>query len=175
MMRRHAAVTMRRFGLLLKRFQATSSFQLGSGVVTAGGRRGVTPHRTTQSPPLGVTPDFEFHRPTPLAGRHHSGRPALNSLTVRVPIKYRPAFPDRFGSIQDARAHCHVFFSSYNADNRHSSFGLLTPHNVHYGLVGATRRRAGDRARHRLCGPPRALPQPRASPGSADQRTQEHA
>jgi putative transposase len=26
-------------------------------------------------------------------------------------LKYRPAFPDRFGSIQDARAHCHGFFS----------------------------------------------------------------
>ena len=25
-------------------------------------------------------------------------------------LKYRPAFPARFGSIQDARAHCHVFF-----------------------------------------------------------------
>jgi putative transposase len=26
-------------------------------------------------------------------------------------LKYRPAFPERFGSIQDARAHCHGFFS----------------------------------------------------------------
>jgi putative transposase len=25
-------------------------------------------------------------------------------------LKYRPAFPERFGSIQDARAYCHVFF-----------------------------------------------------------------
>jgi putative transposase len=25
-------------------------------------------------------------------------------------LKYRPAFPERFGSIQDARAHCHAFF-----------------------------------------------------------------
>ena len=25
-------------------------------------------------------------------------------------LKYRPAFPERFGAIQDARAHCHVFF-----------------------------------------------------------------
>ena len=29
-------------------------------------------------------------------------------------LKYRPAFPMRFGSIQDARAHCHVFFPWYN-------------------------------------------------------------
>ena len=25
-------------------------------------------------------------------------------------LKYRPDFPDRFGAIQDVRAHCHVFF-----------------------------------------------------------------
>ena len=26
-------------------------------------------------------------------------------------LKYRPMFPERFGSIQDARAHCHGFFT----------------------------------------------------------------
>jgi putative transposase len=33
-------------------------------------------------------------------------------------LKYRPAFPARFGSIQDARAHCHSFFpwSRYAGD-----------------------------------------------------------
>jgi putative transposase len=33
-------------------------------------------------------------------------------------LKYRPAFPTRFGAIQDARAHCHVFFpwSRYAGD-----------------------------------------------------------
>src|SRR3989441_8779615 len=29
-------------------------------------------------------------------------------------LKYRPAFPDRFGSIQDARAHGQAFFAWYN-------------------------------------------------------------
>ncbi len=35
-------------------------------------------------------------------------------------LKYRPAFPARFGAIQDARAHCHVFFpwSRYAGDPR---------------------------------------------------------
>jgi putative transposase len=35
-------------------------------------------------------------------------------------LKYRPAFPERFGAIQDARAHCHVFFpwSRYAGDPR---------------------------------------------------------
>ncbi len=50
-------------------------------------------------------------------------------------LKYRPAFPERFGSIQDARAHCHVFFPWYNAEHHHSSLGLLTPHDVHYGFA----------------------------------------
>jgi putative transposase len=50
-------------------------------------------------------------------------------------LKYRPAFPERFGSIQDARAYCHVFFSWYNTEHRHTGLGLLTPHDVHSGLA----------------------------------------
>jgi len=50
-------------------------------------------------------------------------------------LKYRPEFPERFGAIQDARAHCHVFFPWYNAEHHHSGLGLLTPHDVHYGLA----------------------------------------
>ena len=42
-------------------------------------------------------------------------------------LKYRPAFPERFGSLQDARAHCHVFFPWYNIEHHHSGLGLLTP------------------------------------------------
>jgi putative transposase len=50
-------------------------------------------------------------------------------------LKYRPAFPARFGSIQDARAHCHVFFPWYNTEHHHSGLGLLTPADVHHGLA----------------------------------------
>jgi putative transposase len=50
-------------------------------------------------------------------------------------LKYRPAFPERFGSIQDARAYCHGFFAWYNTEHRHSSLGLLTPADVHHGLA----------------------------------------
>jgi putative transposase len=50
-------------------------------------------------------------------------------------LKYRPAFPERFGSIQDARAYCHNFFSWYNAEHHHSGLGLLTPADVHHGLA----------------------------------------
>ena len=48
-------------------------------------------------------------------------------------LKYRPSFPDRFGSIQDARAFCQVFFDWYNNQHHHSGIGLLTPATVHYG------------------------------------------
>ncbi len=47
-------------------------------------------------------------------------------------LKYRPDFPDRFGSIQDARAHCQTFFDWYNTIHRHSGIGYMTPHAVHY-------------------------------------------
>jgi putative transposase len=50
-------------------------------------------------------------------------------------LKYRPAFPPRFGSIQDARAHCHVFFGWYNTQHHHSGLGLLTPADVHHGVA----------------------------------------
>jgi putative transposase len=48
-------------------------------------------------------------------------------------LKYRPDFPDRFGCIEDARAHCQTFFAWYNTEHRHSGIALMTPHTVHYG------------------------------------------
>jgi putative transposase len=48
-------------------------------------------------------------------------------------LKHHPTFPDRFGSIQDARAFCQGFFGWYNVEHRHSGIGLLTPADVHHG------------------------------------------
>jgi len=48
-------------------------------------------------------------------------------------LKYRPDFPDRFGSIEDARAFCRLFFPWYNDEHRHTGICLLTPATVHYG------------------------------------------
>lgn len=48
-------------------------------------------------------------------------------------LKYRPDFPARFGCIEDARAHCHAFFTWYNTEHRHSGIGYMTPEAVHYG------------------------------------------
>ncbi len=47
--------------------------------------------------------------------------------------KYRPGFPARFASIEEARAFCQDFFRWYNAEHRHSGIGLLAPEVVHYG------------------------------------------
>ena len=48
-------------------------------------------------------------------------------------VKYRPEFPDRFGSIQDARAISHGLFGWYNNAHHHSGLWYLTPGDVHYG------------------------------------------
>ena len=54
-------------------------------------------------------------------------------------LKYCPAFPKNFGSIQDARAFCKTFFEYYNHEHRHSGIGLHTPASVHYGTAPAIR------------------------------------
>jgi len=48
-------------------------------------------------------------------------------------LKYRPDFPERFGSLQDARAFCQTFIGWYNEQHRHSGIAMMTPTNVHYG------------------------------------------
>lgn len=48
-------------------------------------------------------------------------------------LKYRPGFPDRFGSIEDARAFCAEFFAWYNGEHRHSGIAMFTPADVHHG------------------------------------------
>ncbi len=48
-------------------------------------------------------------------------------------LKYRPDFPQTFGSLVDARAFCQRFFRWYNTEHRHSGVAWHTPHNVHYG------------------------------------------
>jgi putative transposase len=53
-------------------------------------------------------------------------------------LKYRPGFPDRFASIEEARAFCQDFFRWYNAEHRHAGIGLLAPEVVHSGQAQAT-------------------------------------
>lgn len=48
-------------------------------------------------------------------------------------MKYRPDYPQRFGSQVDARSWARHFFNWYNNEHYHSGIGLLTPADVHYG------------------------------------------
>ncbi len=58
-------------------------------------------------------------------------------------LKYRPDFPDRFGSIEDSRIFCNRFFAWHAHEHRHSGIGLHTPADVHYGRAGAVREARG--------------------------------
>jgi putative transposase len=49
-------------------------------------------------------------------------------------LKYRLEFPDRFGSLQDARSFLIDFFEWYKTMHHHGGLGLLTPYDVHFGL-----------------------------------------
>jgi transposase InsO family protein len=55
-------------------------------------------------------------------------------------MKYMPDFPDRFGSLADARTFCDTFFTAYNHEHRHSGIGWHTPASVHYGTADQIRR-----------------------------------
>jgi putative transposase len=48
-------------------------------------------------------------------------------------LKYRPEFPDRFGTVCGARAVCAHLFAWYNGEHHHGGIALLTPAMVHYG------------------------------------------
>jgi putative transposase len=71
-------------------------------------------------------------------GRPHVSNDNPYSESQFKTLKYKSGFPDRFGSIQDARSFCIDFFEWYNTMHHHGSLGLLKPFDVHYGL-GAKR------------------------------------
>jgi putative transposase len=52
-------------------------------------------------------------------------------------LKYRADFPDRFQTIEQARAFGRSFFDWYNHQHRHSGIGLMTPTAVHHGRAQA--------------------------------------
>ena len=81
-------------------------------------------------------------------------------------LKYCPAFPERFGSIADARAFCRRFFDYYNHEHRHSGVAYHTPASVHYGTATEVRAQRSEtlasayvanpaRFRHRRPEPPK--------------------
>jgi putative transposase len=54
-------------------------------------------------------------------------------------IKYRPDYPDRFGSLPHARQWCAEFFQWYHYEHRHSGIGYHTPYDVHHGEADLVR------------------------------------
>ena len=48
-------------------------------------------------------------------------------------MQYAPAFPERFGSIGEARDFMDAFVTAYNHEHHHTGIGLHTPADVHYG------------------------------------------
>ena len=52
-------------------------------------------------------------------------------------LKYRPEFPARFTSFDEAHSYSREFFRWYNGKHRHTGIGLHTPENVHYGRTEA--------------------------------------
>jgi putative transposase len=48
-------------------------------------------------------------------------------------VKYHKDFPERFGSLEDARTFFRGFFEWYNHEHRHSGIAMLTPAIVHAG------------------------------------------
>nr|WP_163670441.1 IS3 family transposase [Mycolicibacterium alvei] len=50
-------------------------------------------------------------------------------------LKYGPEFPERFGSLSEARQFMDAFAQWYNHEHRHTGIGLHTPADVHFGLA----------------------------------------
>jgi putative transposase len=85
-------------------------------------------------------------------------------------VKYHPTFPERFGSVEDARAWARTFFHWYNEEHHHTGIGLMTPATVHHGqapVVRAARQEILTAAYQAhperfVQGPPMPPPLPRA-------------
>ena len=54
-------------------------------------------------------------------------------------MKYRPTYPERFGSLEHAKAWASRFFHWYNHGHYHTGLALMLPAVVHYGEARAVR------------------------------------
>lgn len=50
-------------------------------------------------------------------------------------LKYMPAFPERFSSLEHARDFMGRFVHAHNTLHRHSGLGFHTPVDVHFGMI----------------------------------------
>ena len=83
-------------------------------------------------------------------------------------LKYCPAFPGGFGSIQDANVFCEAFFTYYNTEHRHSGIAMHTPASVHDGSWARVQARRAATLRAAYAAHPERFrgrcPQPKSLP-----------
>ena len=132
--------------------------QITAGQLTMHADRGSS---MTSSPSRSCSPTSASPRPTP--GPTSPTTTPTREAQFKT-LKYRPAFPRRFGSIEHARAFCRDFFDWYNHEHRHSGIGLLTPATVHHGHAERTH---AERARS---SPPPTRARPSASSAARPHR-----
>lgn len=70
---------------------------------------------------------------TPSHSRPHTSDDNPFSEAHFKTMKYRPDYPDRFASLDDARTWARSFFAWYNHEHYHSGLNLMTPASVHFG------------------------------------------
>ncbi len=101
-------------------------------------------------------------------GRPHVSNDNPYSESHFKTLKYRPEFPERFGSMPDARRFLTDFFLWYNTMHHHSGLGLMTPFDVHYGVAGTRFTEREAVLRHAFEATPerfvRGVPKPPALP-----------
>jgi len=63
-------------------------------------------------------------------------------------LKYRPGFPERFFTVEEARGFCRTFFGWYNQEHRHSGIAMMTPDAMHTGQAVALQAARQEVLRH---------------------------
>ncbi len=124
---------------------AHESAQLAERLIGATAQKqGITPHQLTihadRGAPMRSKLVAELFTDLGIAASHSRPRVSNDNPFSEAQFrtfKYRPEFPDRFGSIQDARAICQTLFGWYNDTHHHSGLQYLTPADVHYGRAAA--------------------------------------
>jgi len=79
-------------------------------------------------------------------------------------LKYRPDFPEQFGSLEHVRSFGGDFFPWYNTEHHHVGLGLFTPHDVHYGLAETKRERRAEVLAEAFTRHPERFPHGRPQP-----------
>ena len=126
-------VAMRESAVLAEQLIAESAFKQGisTGQLTLHADRG----SSMRSKPVALL--LEDLGITKTHSRPHVSNDNPFSESAFKTLKYRPSFPARFASIEEARAFCVEFFGWYNQEHHHGGLALLTPSMVHHGQASS--------------------------------------